>query len=101
MRSDVLRNVLATIRDPSRLIMIAANYDSADSDRRVWARDPVEVAKALGFTTTFNDAQAGAALYEYRFLGEDQFAPIRSALGFAVGESPSAGGPAGAARTAN
>jgi hypothetical protein len=74
-----LHNALENLREPGRLIMIAANYDSADNERRVWARDPAEVAKALRFAQTFNPAQKGAALYEYRFLNESQIEPVRQA----------------------
>lgn len=87
MRTDVLQNALQKVREPARLIMIAGNYDSADNERRVWARPPEEVAKALEFARTFNPAQKGAALYEYRFLEDSQIAAVRRALGLPASTS--------------
>lgn len=77
IRHDLLDTALAELKDPSRLIMIAGNYEFDKASRsQVWPRDHREVSKVIRFATTFNPAQHSAALYEYRFLTEAQIRAI-------------------------
>lgn len=77
IRRDLLDTALAGLNDPSRLIMIAGNYEFEKANRsNVWPRDHQEVAKVIRFATTFNPAQRSAALYEYRFLTDAQIRAV-------------------------
>jgi uncharacterized lipoprotein YddW (UPF0748 family) len=82
IRRDLLEKALIKLNDPSRLIMIAGNYEAEKGNRsHVWPRDPVEVGKVIRFATTFNPAQRSAALYEYRFLTEAQIPAVVAGWG--------------------
>lgn len=77
MRKDLLATALSRLKRPSRLIMIAGNYEFEKGNKsHVWPREAAEVANALRFAITYNPAQHGAALYEYRFMNEAQIQAI-------------------------
>ena len=81
IRQELINNALKALKDDSKLIMIAGNYEHAPRDESVvWSREPAEVGKALTFARTFNPAQSSTALYLYQFLTPEQVPFIRRAL---------------------
>jgi hypothetical protein len=81
MRLELLNSAFRDLRDDSRLIMIAGNYEHAPRDKsNVWPREPIEVAKAVKFAGTFNPEQPSLALYTYQYLTPEQVPFIRKVL---------------------
>lgn len=81
MRRDLLKEAMNRLDDPSRLIMIAGNYERNPRDKSdVWPREPEAVGAAVRYALDFNPHQQGMALYTYSYLTDGQSAVIRKIL---------------------
>jgi uncharacterized lipoprotein YddW (UPF0748 family) len=72
-----VKSAKAKLSDPAKYVLLVGNYEMSPTDRqRVWARDAAMVAELIK-QSRFHSQEAGAAaLYEYRFLNDEQIRAI-------------------------
>ena len=63
--------------DTAKYVLLVGNYESSSTDKqRVWARDASLVAELLKKSQLHSQKARAAALYEYRFLNNEQIQAI-------------------------
>ena len=63
--------------DPAKYVLLVGNYEASSTDKqRVWARDASLVAELLKKSRLYSQEAGAAALYEYRFLSDEQIQAI-------------------------
>lgn len=77
----------AKLLDPAKYVLLVGNYEASPTDKqRVWARDAALVAELLEQSRRHSHKAGAVALYEYRFLNDEQIHAIsRGPFSQAVG----------------
>ena len=74
-----LNQALRDLKDPRQLVLFVGNYERNWPDKKhVWSRDPREVARLVSASQQFNRGGNGVALYNYKYLTDDQIAALKS-----------------------
>jgi hypothetical protein len=64
--------------DPRKMVILVGNYEKSILDRnRVWSRDPRKVREHMETSMAFGKGGAGAALYVYKYLSDDQISQLK------------------------
>jgi uncharacterized lipoprotein YddW (UPF0748 family) len=72
-----VNNAKSKLLDPAKYVLLVGNYEASPSDKqRVWARDASLVADLLRKSQLHSQNARAAALYEYRFLNNEQIQAI-------------------------
>jgi uncharacterized lipoprotein YddW (UPF0748 family) len=73
------RNAARQMMDAHKLVFLAGNYERSRLNRsNVWPRDARQVADLVSLGRDLNPARHGVALYDYRFLTDEQAKALRS-----------------------
>lgn len=73
IRRPLLSKALTDLKDPDQLVFLAGNYEvSPLSKSIVWPRESKSVVDLIAYSQRLRPAGNGAALYEYRFLTDEQ-----------------------------
>ncbi len=65
------------LSNPAKYVLLVGNYEASPTDKqRVWSRDASLVAELLKKSRLHSQAAGAAALYEYRFLSDEQIQAI-------------------------
>lgn len=71
-------NAKSKLSDPAKYVLLVGNYETAPTDKqRVWARDAPLVAELLKKSRLYSQEAGAVALYEYRFLNDEQIRAIK------------------------
>ncbi len=63
--------------DPAKYVLLVGNYEASPTNKqRVWPRDAVLVAELIKQSQLHSQQANAAALYEYRFLSDEQIQAI-------------------------
>ena len=67
----------AQLLDPAKYVLLVGNFEVSPTDKqRVWPRDASLVAELLKQSRLYSQQAGAAALYEYRFLNDEQMQAI-------------------------
>lgn len=65
------------LSNPAKYVLLVGNYEASPIDKqRVWSRDASLVAELLKKSRLYSQEAGAAALYEYRFLSNEQIQAI-------------------------
>lgn len=78
-RKQLLEKAHNSLTISGKLILMVANYErSLLLKNRVWPRDVEEVVKLVEYSQKYGQGKNGTALYEYRFLTDEQIEALRT-----------------------